>query len=146
MQVTRQYPCKRIQFFNLIAKKIKEDLSIEAYRKVEVADLKEGMSYEKRIRVGESFNEKVLTTIVVYRKPEEIQLDIKMEDGVNKMCWKIKEVNENQCEVIYSEDFTATKLMKKVQMAIINPLFSKKPKKKMQELMDSYGVEIEKIF
>ena len=53
MQIEHQFPCSAVQFFNFMARRIAQDIQIETDKKLTIAEIHQGMKYDKKVLVSE---------------------------------------------------------------------------------------------
>ena len=54
MQIEHQFPCSAVQFFNFMARRIAQDIQIETDKKLTIAEIHQGMKYDKKVLLPRS--------------------------------------------------------------------------------------------
>ena len=146
MRTERKFPCSAVQFFNFMAKRLADDIQIETDKKLTIAQIHQGMKYEKRIQVTEKKERTGKAQITVYEKPSRILLTVEMWDGVQTIETVIQAIDDHSCNVVYEEIFKADKPEKALAIKGFSLFNNKKNKKKLDELMDLFEEQIRKTY
>ena len=142
MKTERRFPCSAVQFFNFMAKRLAEDIQIETDKKMTIAQIHQGLKYDKKIKVSQK-NERIgKAQITIYEKPSHILLTVQMWDGVQTIETTITSIDDHSCNVIYEENFTAERTEKALAIKGFSLFNNRKNRKKQEELMDLFEKQI----
>ena len=146
MQIEHQFPCSALQFFNFMARRIAQDIQIETDKKLTIAEIHQGMKYDKKVLVSEKKQRIGKAQVAVYDKPGHVQLRVEMFDGTQVIDTQCAALGKDRCQVTYSEEFLPSNMEKKLAIVSFSWMGRKNNKKKLQRLMEQWETEIRQLY
>ena len=146
MQIEYQFPCSALQFFNFMARRIAQDIQIETDKKLTIAEIHQGMKYDKKVLISEKKQRIGKAQVAVYDKPGHVQLRVEMFDGTQVIDVQCAALGKNRCQVTYNEEFLPSNMEKKLAIASFSWMGRKNNKKKLKRLMEQWETEIRQLY
>ena len=146
MQIEHQFPCSAVQFFNFMARRIAQDSQIETDKKLTIAEIHQGMKYDKKVLVSEKKQRIGKAQVAVFDKPGHVQLRVEMFDGTQVIDTQCAALGKDRCQVTYSEEFLPSNMEKKLAIVSFSWMGRKNNKKKLQRLMEQWETEIRQLY
>ena len=127
-------------------RRIAQDIQIETDKKLTIAEIHQGMKYDKKVLISEKKQRIGKAQVAVYDKPGHVQLRVEMFDGTQVIDVQCAALGKNRCQVTYNEEFLPSNMEKKLAIASFSWMGRKNNKKKLKRLMEQWETEIRQLY
>ena len=139
MEIIRNLNVNAEELFNLLEDSLKVD--IKTCTDEDIENIEQGFSYTKRVKNKIGSAGDVIVTIEEFCKPTLYKGKIYSNQGFNYVTYNLKEIDSENTEVTYTEDFISDKTMNNMNFKIMSKVMKKQSEKKANRLisaMESY--------
>lgn len=132
-----------LQFFNHLATNFQSDYEHFGYKKINLKDIKEGISYSKKVSRGKQLAT-IRVRLISFKKPEIYGVIFEGDAGTNTITYTIRSMGEHEIEVTYEEVFDSKSLFMRIQYPFLAFFRSRKNKKELIERLHKIETYIQK--
>ncbi|MFI3227776.1 MAG: DUF3284 domain-containing protein [Clostridia bacterium] len=140
MQVTKKLNVSLDEFFDFVEKSIKYDIKNATGEDID--QVVQGYSYEKTLANALKQSGNVLTTIEKYERGSCYQSKVTSNQGFNYMTFDVAEIDDENVEVTYSEEFISHRKMNNLNYKFMLKLYKKRIDRRMNLLVENIELSI----
>lgn len=136
MEVIREFVGDRNQAFDIIMKALLSDIKVETNELLELTDLKEGFTYEKKLANKFGNEGEVEVTIEKIDIPNYYEAHFKRKQGLNVLSYELQDKGDDNFDLIYRESFKSDKASHNLNFSFMSFLFQRSSKKRVKIMLD----------
>ena len=137
MKYIQNVKCSREEVWNALRLSVLYEIKIATSKTVEVSDIKNDFQYQKNMKATRGGT---LQTDVVIKEFEENQkytVQFTTYEGINTLSYTLEELPNNECRIVYEEDYKAIKKLNGWNAKLVGGLLSYRNKNKIKKMFKS---------
>lgn len=136
MKIERTLDTNCDALFALITESIKKDIESAIGESIDIATIKKGYTYKKRImgKTGKLLN--ATATIEIFEKPTLYQISFETVYGINKISYQLSSIDTDQTALVYEESYDAPNKRLSLNASILNFFYHKSSRKRVVNMLD----------
>lgn len=129
MEVKERLKVSPEEFFDFLYQSINMDIKESTGKTLKVSEIKEGMTYSKKMqtKLGQTGEAKV--TLSVLNPNKKYQASFSSNQGENITTYRIEEIAEGEINLTYQEDFLGSSRLKSLNYKMMNFFYNRRAKK-----------------
>ncbi|BAK81410.1 DUF3284 domain-containing protein [Candidatus Arthromitus sp. SFB-rat-Yit] len=117
-------------FFSKIEESVIYDIEQSMGKKMVVSDIRNGFKYTKNLKNKLGGRGEVEVVITHFASPKMYSANFKSASGVNTICYIIDEIDDENIDVIYKEEFVGKTGTANLNFKIMNFFYKKRSRKR----------------
>lgn len=135
MNITMILHVSQKEFFEYLT----QSIMIDIFKNTNVFKCKEeiipGLTYKKKIKNANHTESNVHVELIEYQTPSLYKSKITNNFNINTITFECNEINENQVQIIYTENYDSTKKLQLINYYFVSFILSKTMKKKIKNML-----------
>lgn len=132
MEVTMDLKVSQETFFDFLVASIIQDIEQNTGKKITKADIKAGYSYDKKLKTKVGKMGSANVTIVTFEPNTQYVASFESNQGTNFISYKMKSLEVDKTNVIYTEEFIAADKPKEWNFKLVHFFYKKKSEKRAE--------------
>lgn len=134
-QIKRELNVSADEFFARIAESVAYDIYANTNKQVKVNQIKKGYSYTRKMSGKMGNKGEIKATITDFEAPSIYAIHFESKQGDNTLSYVINPIDDDNIEVIYTENYVAASKSKSWNAKIMQALYKRGNKKKVNRLI-----------